>query len=342
MDGDEGGKSWRERGDDANARPDHLRALEVVARRGANADSSFYGSIAAGTPPISYNVILDTGSSDFCLAANDGLSASQSDGIPTCDANATDRAQRGETLTRIPFSLLEPGFEVSDQVFGVVTQISNILLTPPVSGLMGLGFKSISSSNAQALEPGGMVNCGAVNTSLYEYTGDIHYQHIPEATGSRTWLAPPCTTLVGCPVDSISALYAQIPGSETLTGNSAGYYTYPCGTNVTVTMKFGDHSISWPISNADLLLMQVSVNSCVGTFVQLATSGMSAPPWIIGDTFLKNVYSVFRVSPVIPITGSRSYGLRLKFKRTNRNGTRSDTERFAVKVRESCGVGQAC
>ncbi len=46
-----------------------------------NADSSFYGSIAAGTPPISYNVILDTGSScvvspsrlalfvDFALAA---------------------------------------------------------------------------------------------------------------------------------------------------------------------------------------------------------------------------------------------------------------------------------
>ncbi|TFK84422.1 hypothetical protein K466DRAFT_567223 [Polyporus arcularius HHB13444] len=162
---------------------------------------------------------------------------------------------------------------------GVVTQISNNLLTPPVSGLMGLGFKSISSSNAQALEPGGMVNCGAVNTSLYEYTGDIHYQHIPEATGSRTWL---------------------IPGSEALTGDNAGYYTYPCDTNVTVTMKFRNSSISWPISNA-------------------------------------NVYSVFRASPVIPITLAS-----LKLKRMNRNGTRSDTGRVAVEVRESCGVGQAC
>ncbi len=45
------------------------------------------------------------------------------------------------------------------------------------------------------------------------------------------------------------------------------------------------------------LLMQVSGSSCVGGFFQLDTSGTSAPPWIIGDTFLKNVYSVFRASP---------------------------------------------
>ncbi len=75
---------------------------------------------------------------------------------------------------------------------------------------MGLGFKSVSSSggtplwqalagnsgtldqplmafqlthfvdvqNAQALEPGGTLSLGAVNTSLY--TDDIEYQPIPE------------------------------------------------------------------------------------------------------------------------------------------------------------------
>ncbi|RDX49668.1 acid protease [Lentinus brumalis] len=327
-----------------------------------NADSSFYGSIAAGTPPISYNVILDTGSSDLWLAANDGLSASQSDGIPTFDANASSTFTDLNTPFSISYgsgaargnlgqdSVQFAGFEVSDQVFGVVTQISNNLLTSPVSGLMGLGFKSISSSgatplwqalaessgtldqplmafqltrfvdvqNAQVLEPGGTFNLGAVNTSLY--TGDIDYQPIPEGqegywiqeltgltvngqsvsldAGSASYAAIDTgTTLVGGPADSIAALYAQIPGSEALTGDNAGYYTYPCDTNVTVTMKFGNSSIAWPISNADFLLMQVSGNSCVGGFFQLDTSGSSAPPWIIGDTFLKNVYSVFRASP---------------------------------------------
>ncbi len=43
--------------------------------------------------------------------------------------------------------------------------------------------------------------------------------------------------------------------------------------------------------------MQVSGNGFVAGFVQLDMSGTSAPLWSIGDTFLKNVYSVFRTSP---------------------------------------------
>lgn len=44
---------------------------ETITKRGQgtnlivnqNADSSYYGSLAVGTPPVSFNVILDTGSS---------------------------------------------------------------------------------------------------------------------------------------------------------------------------------------------------------------------------------------------------------------------------------------
>ncbi|RDX49658.1 hypothetical protein OH76DRAFT_1483022 [Lentinus brumalis] len=127
--------------------------------------------------------------------------------------------------------------------------------------------------------------------------------HYPSQSPTRQYTQAPVDVIstevfVGNPADSISALYAQIPGDEAFTSDNAGYYTYPCGTNATVTMKFGNSSISWPISNADFLLMQVSGNSCVGGFVQLEMSGTRAPPWIIGDTLLKNVYSVFRASPV--------------------------------------------
>ena len=62
-------------------------------------------------------------------------------------------------------------------------------------------------------------------------------------------------------------------------------------------MTFGSSSVSWPISNADFLLMQASSTECVGAFFSLDTTGTSAPPWIVGDTFLKNVYSVYRASP---------------------------------------------
>ncbi|KAH9857278.1 acid protease [Lenzites betulinus] len=325
-----------------------------------NADSSYYGSIAVGTPAISYDVILDTGSSDLWLAASDGVSTN-SDGIPTFDSSASTTFTDLNTTFSISYGsgsargtlgkdvVQFAGFEVADQTFGVVTQVSSDLLSSPVSGLMGLGFESIAASgatpfwqaladssgtldsplmafqltrfvdatNANALEPGGTFTLGAVNTTLF--TGDIDYQSIPSGqegywiqeladltvngnsvtldSGSGAYAAIDTgTTLVGGPEDAISALYAQIPGSAALSG-STGYYTYPCSTTVNVTMKFGSSSIAWPISNADFLLQQISSSQCVGAFFSLDTTGTSAPPWIVGDTFLKNVYSVFRASP---------------------------------------------
>ncbi|KAI0684483.1 aspartic peptidase domain-containing protein, partial [Cerioporus squamosus] len=253
-----------------------------------NADSSFYGSIAVGTPAISYNVILDTGSSDLWLAASDGLSSSQSDGIPTFDGNASSTFTDLNTPFTISYgsgaargnlgqdAVQFAGFEVSDQVFGVVTQISNNLLTSPVSGLMGLGFQSIASSgatpfwqalaessgtldqplmafqltrfvdvqNAQELEPGGRST--SEGYWIQELSGlNVNGASVNLTSGSASYAAIDTgTTLVGGPSAAIAALYAQIPGSEALTGDNAGYYTYPCDTDVNVTMRFGDSSIS--------------------------------------------------------------------------------------------------
>ncbi|KAI0793728.1 aspartic peptidase domain-containing protein [Fomes fomentarius] len=326
-----------------------------------NADSSFYGSIAVGTPAISYNVILDTGSSDLWLAASDGLTTT-TDSIPTFNPNASSTFEDLSQTFSISYGsgaargtlgqdiVQMAGFQVSSQTFGVVTQVSKNLLISPVSGLLGLAFESIASSgatpfwqalanqagtldeplmafqltrfvdvaNAQTTEPGGTFSLGAVNTSLF--TGDIDYQDIPGGrgtywiqeltgltvngnsvslpSGSDSYAAIDTgTTLVGGPPDVIASVYAQIPGSQALSGDNDGYYTYPCSTDVNVTMRYGSSTISWPISKDDFLLMQVDSNTCVGGFFALDTSGTSAPAWIVGDTFLKNVYSVYRATP---------------------------------------------
>jgi len=99
------------------------------------------------------------------------------------------------------------------------------------------------------------------------------------------------TTLIGGPQDTIAAIYASIPGSEPASGDYEGYYSYPCDTNVNVTMSFGGRS--WSVSSADFVMTKVSGNTCIGGF--FATE--STPAWIVGDTFLKNVYSVFRYNP---------------------------------------------
>jgi len=316
-------------------------------------DSSYYGSIAVGTPPVAFNVILDTGSSDLWLASSTCFTGCH--GVPTFHASASSTFRNLTTTFAIRYgsgqaagelgsdSIQMAGFQVTGQTFALADQVSTGLLSSPISGLMGLGWSTIAASGATPMwealarggqwtepvmsffltrfinvngagsqEPGGEFMMGGTNTSLY--TGDIDYVNIPSGQESY-WLIPLTgltvngasvlsnsvnaaidtgTTLVGGPPDAIAAIFAQIPNSQLGTGDLEGYYLYPCTTSVTVTMTFS--SRTWTINPADFLLMRASSSLCVGAFFSLSLSG-SAPQWIVGDTFLKNVYSVYRFNP---------------------------------------------
>ncbi|KAG6817358.1 hypothetical protein H0H93_007312 [Arthromyces matolae] len=75
-----------------------------------------------------------------------------------------------------------------------------------------------------------------------------------------------------------------------------------CTTDVTVTISFG--GTAWPINTSDMNIGQLSETStqCVGAIYDRGAGsnidGASGSlNWVVGDTFLKNVYSVFRSSP---------------------------------------------
>jgi cathepsin D len=334
----------------------HKRSSGTNLLTNQNADSSYYGSLAIGTPPVSYNVILDTGSSDLWVADSNCLTGCES--VPTFDSSKSSSFQNNSQAFSIQYgsggaagslgqdTIQMAGFSVPNQVFAICDQVSSGLLSDPVSGLLGLAWNTIASSGAtpfwqtlaesgawdspvmafhltrfvddstaQALEPGGSFTMGFVNQSLY--SGSIDFQNLP-TTPASYWILPMTdmtvqgnavtlptgtdsysaidtgTTLVGGPTSAIQAIYAQIPGSAPGTGNYEGYYTYPCNTDVNVAISFGGPS--WSVSPADFKLAQVSNSECVGAFFELQT-GSSAPSWIVGDTFLKNVYSVFRFNP---------------------------------------------
>ncbi|KZT25130.1 acid protease [Neolentinus lepideus HHB14362 ss-1] len=322
-----------------------------------NADSSYYGSVAIGTPPVSFNVILDTGSSDLWVA--DSACEIGCKSVPTFTASQSSTFKNLSKPFNIQYgsgqaagilgqdTVQMAGFSVANQAFGVCNDVSSGLLNNPVSGLLGLAWNTIATSgatplwqtlagsgawdspvmsfqltrfvddnNAQTLEPGGSFTMGFVNESLY--TGDIDFQSIPSGQESY-WILPLTqinvqgnaltfassssssfaaidtgTTLVGGPSSAIAQVYSEIPGSAPGTGNFEGYYTYPCSTAVNVSLAFGGNS--WSISPADFKLTQISNSQCLGALFELETGG-SAPAWIVGDTFLKNVYSVFRFNP---------------------------------------------
>ncbi|KAJ7281574.1 aspartic peptidase A1 [Mycena rebaudengoi] len=271
-----------------------------VAITDQNGDSSFFGSLA---------IVLDTGSADLWVA---GSTCGTSCGtVPTFDpTKAPDFSIAYGSATE---TVQMAGFSVSNQVFAVLhpfweTLASGGAWDSPVMSFQLTRF--LNQSGTQALEVGGTFTMGFVNSTLY--TGDIEYIDVPTSTNSYwIYLLPgnsvsvgtgqdayaaidTGTTLVGGPPDQIALIYAQIPGSSPATGRYDGYYQYPCDTTVVVTISFGGKS--WTVSPADFHLTRISAGTCIGAFFSL-TTGDSAPPWILGDTFLKNVYSVFRYDP---------------------------------------------
>ncbi|KAH7926412.1 acid protease [Leucogyrophana mollusca] len=319
-----------------------------------DSDSGYIGSLAIGTPAVSYEVLLDTGSSDLWVA---GSSCAACGSSPSFNPVSSTSFQNLSTPFAIQYGSGEAegylgqdvvqmaGFSVSNQGFAVVDATSQDLLQSPVSGLLGLAWQAIASSgktpfwqtlassnawdsplmsiqlrrygndtSAQTEEPGGTLMMGYVNSSLY--TGDIDYQDIPGTPGfwsltlssitaqgtsvslGDTTLAAidTGTTNIAGPTSSIEAIYATIPGSQPATGEWEGYYSYPCDTDVSVSFSFGGPS--WSMSSADFEFTRLENSAdCIGAFFGTDTGGNGNPYWIIGDAFLKNVYSVFRYNP---------------------------------------------
>ncbi|KAG6845013.1 hypothetical protein H0H87_001534 [Tephrocybe sp. NHM501043] len=228
-----------------------------------NTDSSFFGSLAIGTPPVSYDVILDTGSADLWVA--ESSCNSNCDGVATFNPNASSTFITENTPFSISYGSGEAsgflgadtvqmaGFSVSNQTFGLCDTVSDGLLSSPVSGLLGLAFKTIASSGAvpfwqalveggawdeplmafhltrylndstsETLEFGGSLSFGFVNESLY--TGEIEYLDL--ATTESYWILPLTTLSTNGQSISIpdgSESYAAIDTGTTLVGGPSEY-----------------------------------------------------------------------------------------------------------------------
>lgn len=169
-------------------------------------------------------------------------------------------------------------------------------------------------------QEGGSFTLGGTNSSLFQ--GDIEFL---DAQGESYWLLEmnsltvqgnsislsgssttrlaaidTGTTLIGGPSADVKAFWATIDGSREAS-NEAGLYAFPCDTNVEVTISFGGKA--WPINSTDMILSRESTGSdmCLGGVFDLSAgsnipANSNAPGWVVGATFLKNVYSVFRAS----------------------------------------------
>jgi cathepsin D len=177
-------------------------------------------------------------------------------------------------------------------------------------------------TNRQQDISGGVFTLGGTNSSLF--TGDIDFVNMP--SGAETfWLLSLTglslngksvsissgdnaisaidtgTTLIGGPTADVQAFWEAVPNSQP-SPSGPGMFNFPCNQQLSVSMTFGGKS--WPINSQDMAVQQEPEDStlCIGAIFDLdagtsITPGSGNPGWVVGDTFLKNVYSVFRATP---------------------------------------------
>ncbi|KAL1408718.1 hypothetical protein Q8F55_005531 [Vanrija albida] len=161
----------------------------------------------------------------------------------------------------------------------------------------------------------GLLTLGGVDTTLY--TGEIHYVDLVSkglwvipldglavaAGGSETPLPTPKaraaidtgTSLVAVPHADAEAIYAAIPGSgldADLSNDNLKVYAVPCDTDAVVSLTFGGVAYAIPLENF-VLPKDNFPGQCIGAIQGNAKVGY----WIVGDVFLRSVYSVFRYDP---------------------------------------------
>ncbi|KAF9556705.1 acid protease [Agrocybe pediades] len=214
-------------------------------------------------------------------------------------------------------------------VTGVKPFFLNLASNPDELDAPVIGFW-IQRTNPQSeheVDPGGVVTIGGANSSFF--TGEIDFLDMPSTSGEdpKYWVLNVAkvsvngkdipistagdaslaaidtgTTLLGAPSDAAAAIWKAAGGKPLNDGS--GMFAIPCSSQVEVAISFGGKT--WTIDPRDMIFesLQGSSTTCVGAIfdVEAGTSiqnqpGSGTPAWIIGDTFLKNVYSVFRVTP---------------------------------------------
>ncbi|KAI0542121.1 aspartic peptidase domain-containing protein [Xylaria digitata] len=234
-------------------------------------------SVEYGTGSVRGHVVEDS----LALA---GLSVTFSFGV----ANTTS-----DQFTQFPF----------DGILGLATSSDTWLSAVMDAKLIDSNMFGISLSRNSDDTNDGEIVFGGVNPD--KYTGNITYSSIKsnsawtipmdgitvggESAGitGRSAYIDTGTSFVFGPPDDVKALYKLIPGSSSSDGSS---YNVPCDTDSEVAFTFSGES--WKVSSKDFISGPNSDGKCTGNIygIEYVSGG-----WLLGDVFLKNVYSVFDV-----------------------------------------------
>ncbi|KKF93594.1 Aspartic-type endopeptidase ctsD [Ceratocystis platani] len=214
-----------------------------------------------------------------------------------------------------------------EMVFGLANYTSSDFESFPFDGILGLSLNagstdsfteklgessaisnkifSVFLARANSGTNNGELTLGGINRE--RYTGDIAYTSIASKT-SGDWSIPldgvsldggdlgvsgrigyidTGTSYVFGPPDDVKKLHAMIDGAESSDGSQ---WTVPCDTDRDLAFGFGGKS--WSLDKSDWISEEHD-GKCYSYImgVEVVKGG-----WLLGDAFIKNVYSVFDIT----------------------------------------------
>ncbi|CDO72226.1 hypothetical protein BN946_scf184970.g78 [Trametes cinnabarina] len=237
----------------------------------------------------------------------------------------------GSTASGTPYtdSVTVGGVKVTSQYLAAVTKESEEFTQDPADGLLGLGYPAISSLNHNPFfftavqegavsdgvfsfklgKSGSELYIGGTNEDLY--TGSIESHKLSSSKGywqiggasvtinGKTAASKFDTvidsgsTIMTAPPQAAEAFWAKISGSR-IYDEEQGLYSFPCDSEPEIAFSWGGKS--WSVSGEDFNLGETEQGSgeCVGA-LSGGNLGLGSSTWLLGDTFMKNVYTVFSV-----------------------------------------------
>ncbi|POW15072.1 hypothetical protein PSHT_07196 [Puccinia striiformis] len=301
------------------------------------ADLEYFTSIYIGTPPQSLNVILDTGSSDLWIAsANCTISTGCSNGLgPRFDPVNSSSTFTTNTPFSIKYgSGSATGKMYTDNItFAGYNFLLKTVVDTVSSELLRLGFQPLASSGVtpiwqtimnntnnnmnvtfpgfsfgltryinttqpREVEPGGIFTLGTLNASLIAPGEAINFVGVPSGLQSY-WLIPMDGLDVNgnsLNLNSQSSPNVAIDTGTTLIGGPANevkqFYSHVMAQLLPMVLT--------KVIILTLVIRPFGSNGrCLGSVFELELSGASRSliSWVIGDSFLKNVLSVYRYVP---------------------------------------------
>ncbi|KAF8346112.1 acid protease [Amanita rubescens] len=312
----------------------HVRQSGSEPLTDENQDTEWAGTVSIGTPSQMFLVDFDTGSSDLWYdASNSNTSKLQSGSF---SIQYGDGSQVKGNIYRDTVSVA--GVKATGQYFAAATNISFSFADTSVDGILGLAFQGISNlhqppffqtaSSQGNVSPSSFafflssnnseLHLGGTNKTLY--TGSIEYHTIVNTSSinvnsssavlsSFDTIIDSGTTIIVGPPDAVNDVYNAVPDSEVF-DESNGLYAFPCDAVPEVSFTW-DNGSNWVISSNNFNLGQTMEGSemCVGAIIGMDL-GLGKNVWLLGDSFMKNVYTVFD-------TGNSSVG----FAKLSKNAT---------------------